>query len=260
MNESTLTQINDFLEGIRASSNKQWPDLEQRLRENRDVPDDALLIDYVIRFDNKGFKVFDFSTLLRHYREAGGVEKIYFGLSSLKSKRTNQQFGKSIEVCVNAFNDQECKLIVQDDDLTWVDSNFLITKEIIGRFKNFYWLIRSDWTRVIVHFLGLVITLSGSWFLAGQFFPISVSASSFYFSFALFLILFSNISTFVYPAVLKIIDHLFPNIVFLEKRKMFYYQLLTALVSAVFLYVCAVSFNKVIYLIGKFAQSFINRQ
>ncbi|ENM5927925.1 hypothetical protein ILY70_004022, partial [Vibrio mimicus] len=60
VNEELLQQINDFLSDRERSTNEV-------LEEKGAVQEDFLLLNYVIRFDNRGYKLSDFSDVKKYY-------------------------------------------------------------------------------------------------------------------------------------------------------------------------------------------------
>jgi hypothetical protein len=47
-------------------------------------------LSYIIRFDNKGYRVFDLQSLLNYFRQANYVERIIFTVESLASVRSKR--------------------------------------------------------------------------------------------------------------------------------------------------------------------------
>ena len=171
---------------------------------------------YVIRFENKGIRFSDFDNMLKHFKNAKNVERVVFYLNSSKSRNSNLLEGKSIELRLDSGNIYNCMLIVQDDDFKWVNANFLKIQEVLKGYKNKNWLIRNGFTSFMVQIVGVVLGLLICLWAAIKVTPLLAIQNAFAFAFIAFLILFSNIWTYIYSIIMKSIDYIWPNLLFKE--------------------------------------------
>ncbi len=82
--EETLTHINDYLSEREAITNVNTTD------------DKALLMTYIIRFDNRGYRLDDFLEVMNNYKRADSVERILFILESVPIRLTQTPTTSSI--------------------------------------------------------------------------------------------------------------------------------------------------------------------
>ena len=73
--------------------------LNASVPENDDVSKKAFLT-YIIRFDNKGYRVFTLEDLLRYFQLAKEVERVLFTAETGESLRSNRQIGTYLELLV----------------------------------------------------------------------------------------------------------------------------------------------------------------
>ena len=91
---------------------------------------------YIIRFDNKGYRMFSFDQLLQYFRQANYVERILFTLESDVSIRTNRNVGSHLELRLDEKDPNLCIVSVTSDNGGWVDKTFCAMDEILSRCKN----------------------------------------------------------------------------------------------------------------------------
>ena len=90
--EDGLRKINDDIEEIAQQGNES---LKTKFT-GQDLTDHLLIRSYIIRFDGKGFRLFDFEKAFKYFQDAKKVERFIFVVDSIKSIGKIQ--GKSIDL------------------------------------------------------------------------------------------------------------------------------------------------------------------
>src|SRR5271157_4723270 len=97
-----LTQINAVLEDRVKTVNALVP-------QN---PDKKASLSYIIRFDNKGYRVSTLDDVLRYFHQAKEVERVIFNLDTGESTRTNRQIGTYLELRLDEKDPNACMITV----------------------------------------------------------------------------------------------------------------------------------------------------
>ncbi|MDD5253331.1 MAG: hypothetical protein PHW44_05505 [Candidatus Omnitrophica bacterium] len=208
---------------------------------NNDINNEKYLqLSYIIRFDKKGFWLYKFDETMEYFCSAKDVERFVFVLKSSEHDTTIKNKGKCVEIHFDSRDSKNCFITVQDDDQAWVDSTFLRIQEVIGKFTNLNYLARNPWTNFAIQMSGVVLGLLFSLWVAFNFSnKLNIPApSDFGFSFLIAFLLFSNMWTYLYPTCLKIVDFLWPNILFKEKRGV--YKIAKGLIGTLFVTYCMI--------------------
>ena len=87
--EDGLRKINDDIEEIVLQENG----LLNTQFSGQDLTSHLLIQSYIIRFDGKGFRLFEFGKALKYYQDSKKVERFIFVVDSMKS--INRIQGKS---------------------------------------------------------------------------------------------------------------------------------------------------------------------
>lgn len=206
-----------------------------------------------IRFDNRGFRLFNMNDVLKYFRSAKNVERIAFNLFSSSYFTSNSLSGKSVSICFDGKDVNNCQLKVDDDDKSWVDSCFLRHQEIIGRYGNKNHWIRNSWTTFAVQIIGVALGFIFSLWTAVNFSPYLSLKYADGFTFVVAFILFSNIWTYLYAIILRTIDYLWPNISF--KKQEGIYGLLKAILITFFTSATIFVFSWLMKIIYQFVSS-----
>jgi hypothetical protein len=220
ISEAALARVQEVLSEIQHTINDPLKlNLEELKDDTSKINPNAIGITYIIRFDGKGYKLFDFMSLLKHYREAGKVERVSFTLESFKSLGTKRASGKSIELILDSQNSQGSSLTVQDDQSAWVDAAFCRIKEVIASCKNRNYLFRNAWVPFFIQISGVFVGVIISILVAKELAAVLTIQNSFVFSFLISLLIFSNVWTFLYTFMLSAAERIWPNLLFIEKRR-----------------------------------------
>ncbi len=213
---------------------------------------------YIIRFDNKGYRVFTLDELMRYFNQAHEVERIIFTVESGDAISTNRSIGAFLELCLDAKEPTRSVLIASSDNKDWAEASFAAVHEVLEKYRTKYGLVRSPWTSLGVQIFGVVVGFIVSLWLAFKIAPNLKIENSFVIAFLFTLLVFSNIWGYLNQALLGFIAKVFPNIEFVRPAKARLHWLLQAIVgSAVFavvIYFLGVAFS----FLSKFLSGFFN--
>ncbi|MEK6771308.1 MAG: membrane domain protein, partial [Pseudomonadota bacterium] len=140
--------------------------LNAKVPENDDSGKKAFLT-YIIRFDNKGYRVFSLEDLLRYFRLAKEVERVLFTVETGESLRSNRLIGTYLELRVDEKDPNACFLAVTSDDKDWVDASFSAVQDVLIKCKNRNGWARSAWTHFGVQIVGVTFGFILSLWAAG---------------------------------------------------------------------------------------------
>lgn len=221
---------------------------------NYDVPENdgsgrRALLAYIIRFDNKGYRVFSLEDLLKYFSLAKEVERVVFIVESAESLRSSRQSGTYLELRLDAKDTNNCFLTTTSDDKDWVDASFSAVQDVLSKCKNRNGWARSAWTHFGVQIVGVTLGFVLSLWAAEKIAPrLSIENSSI-FSFLFVLLIFSNTWTFLNQRVLWLLNYSFPNMNFYRPDKNRLHWLIQAIVGGIV-------FAVVMYILGQ-ALSFL---
>lgn len=204
---------------------------ERESAEDASLPE--VFISYVIRFDNKGYRVFLLEDVLAHFQEAGIVERVIFSLESAQSVKSSRLVGSYLELRLDVNNSSNCFLTATSDDSDWVDSSFSAVSEVLVKRKNRNALARSTWTQLIVQLSGVVLGFALSLWAGSKIAEHLEIENAFLISFLLVLLLFSNFWTYIAQSLYALVNRVFPNLRFLRPSRDRSHWLLQAIIGGV---------------------------
>jgi hypothetical protein len=218
--EQTIEQINDFLKEREFSYNQKF--------KTEHAKKQALELNYIIRFDGRGFKLNDFSELKKHYAQANEIERIIFTLSS-----TDNNDETSFEVRIDSKEPKNTLIQVSSDDGDAVDSVFCGLFEIINKGQNKNGFIRNTWTEFLVQILGVIFGFTISLIAGLQAAPFIKIENAFVITFLFAFLIFSNSWGFINQQLLRFLHYSFPNVKFSRQGKSSLHWLSQALVGGI---------------------------
>jgi len=216
ISEKALQELSADIADIVVKANNA---LEKKNKEvaTEEYINNLLFSSYTIRFDGNGFKLSDFNSILKYFREAKRVERLLIEVSSFQSK--NGIRGKKIDLVLNAeLIDNHGYLCIQDDDKDWVDLNFGRLKGRLDNYKNLNYLVRNRCVIIFVQTIGALGIFSLSFWIANKIAPLLNINNPLLFSFIAIFLLLANLWTPAYEWILRLINYFFPNIKFREGK------------------------------------------
>jgi hypothetical protein len=160
-----------------------------------------------------------------------------------------------MELWFDAKETNNCKLVVQDDDMNWVDSVFCKLKERLNKYKSFNFIIQNRWVSFIVQLLGVIVGFIVSLWAAIKISPKLAIDNSLAFTFVIAFLLFSNIWTLLYEGILKCLNYFWPNISFKEKGR--FHWLIKAIISSAFVGFFFFIINRLLLYISQIMKSIL---
>lgn len=219
------------------------PEFFQR---KEDEPPDVFL-SYTIRFDQKGYKLFEKEQLLHYFNQATDVERVFFELVSGESLRTNRVLGSYLELRLDKNENIPCFLTVSSNNVDWMNGTFSAVQEELNKHKNRNSIVRNAWVDLIIQitgvFIGFIISLWGASKIAHSL----TIENAFLISFLLVLLVFLNLWTPINKMSREFVHTVFPIIRFYrpdKERLIWLKQAVTAgIVVAATLYILGLAFR-----------------
>lgn len=233
LNEQALTQISNV-----------FTERHNQLLEELSAHGKTAFFTYIIRFDNKGYRVFSLTELLRYFNQAGNVERIIFTIESDAAMGSNRAIGAYLELCLDAQDANRCTLVASSDVKDWAEISFSSVHEVLEKHQTKHWIARNRWMGLLVQLVGVAVNFAVSLWLSFKVAPHLKIDNSFIIAFFFILLLFGNIWGFLNQALLGFIAKLFPNIEFIRPKKAQLHWLLQAIVGSA-------TFAVVVFLLGQ---------
>jgi len=174
---------------------------------------------FIIRFDGKGYRLFNLDELLRHFRRASAVERIIITIETPISLRSNRLVGEHLEIRFDKLDEKNSYISVTADDSDWVDASYSSVQEVTNKHKTKNGWARSGWSTLTIQLLGVISGFALSLWAASRISPSLTIQSSFVITFFFALLLFSNAWGYINTIVLARIHRIFPNIQFYRPDK-----------------------------------------
>lgn len=231
--------------------------LNANVPENDDTGRKAFLA-YIIRFDNKGYRVFSLEDLQRYFYQAKEVERVLFTVETGECLRSNRQIGTYLELRLDEKDQNNCFIAVTSDDKDWVDASFSAVQDVLTKCKNRNSWARTTWTQFGVRIIGVTLGFILSLWAAAKIAPRLIIENSFIFAFLFVLLVFSNTWTYLSQRVLWVLSTFFPNMKFYRPGKERLHWLMQVvvggIVAAVVLYMLGLAFSFLLDVFGSFVR------
>ncbi len=225
LTEDSLVQIGSAFKDRAAMLNANVPD--------DDGGDKKAFLTYIIRFDNKGYRVFSIEDLLMYFHQAKSVERVLFTVETGESLRSSRQIGTLMELRLDEKDPNTSSLTVTSDDKDWVDASFAAVQDTLAKCHSRNGWVRTAWTVFIVQLVGVTLGFILSLWAAAKIAPKLSIENSLIFSFLFVLLVFSNTWTYLNQLILRAMNSAFPNIKFVRRDKDRLHWLLQAVVGGV---------------------------
>lgn len=248
--EQTLELINEFLLAREAATN-------EALTASGADANQMLLMTYIVRFDNRGYKLNDFSEVERYYAQASNVERIIFLLDSTQSETTNRMYGTYFEIRLDSKDPNNCIIQVSSDDSDTVDSVFHGLMDIIKKCHNKNGLIRNTWSQLLVQVFGVAAGFVISLIAGDKIAPHINIDNAFIIIFLFTFLIFSNTWTFLSQQIHRFLNYSFPNIRFSRKGKSSLHWLAQTFVGSIIVAIFLVVISKIFGWIGQILGQYV---
>ncbi len=192
--------------------------LERVAAHNQAVQDEEhkLTPVYIVRFDGRGYRTFSSEEAWRYYKGAGSVERVVLGAVSPLGIRTNQALGGQIDIVLDASPNSTSHIMIGGESKDWVEATFSAFEMALNRQKNIATaVVRTEWTALALQLLGVLVgVLLALWLatvtapvIGGVEYPRAVA-------FAFWLLIYSNLWTYIQQRAIAGIGASFPNVRF----------------------------------------------
>lgn len=188
---------------------------------------------YVVRFDEKGYRLFSVDDAVRRVNNAIYVERVVFRLETASSMRSNEVIGEVMEVRLDNKDAAQSYFKIMSDNSEWVEASFTALQCVFEKFKNNNGFVRNAWTLLFIQLCGVIIGFVVSLYAATKIAPRLAVANAFEFSFIFMLLMFSNVWTYLNGLILRLVNWTFPNIRFVRKDREKSHWIVRVLVEAV---------------------------
>lgn len=216
----------------------------------------SVFLTYTIRFDQKGYRLFDKEQFLNNFNQAADVERIIFELASGESLRSNRLVGSFLELRLDQGENAISFLIASSDDVDWMNGSFSAVKEELYNYRNRHSLFRNPWVKLLIQMAGVFIGFLVSLWGASKIAPNLTIENAFLISFLLVLLVFSNLWAPINKMLHGVVYRAFPSISFYrpEKDRLHWLkQAVTAgMVVAATLYILGLAFKYIGKMLGAF--------
>lgn len=206
ISEDTLTKIDHILEEV-----------EKRLL-NQNAKDYCFL-SFLIRYDDKGYRVFSFVELITHFKEAEVIERISLRLDVNPSMPSGMSKQEIIDIHLSSLPEQNSYFAVEGSDLHWVNSTFTMIDDVFAKYKSRYSWIGGNLVRLGIQIIGVVIIFIICLIASKHFSQFINIENPIIFTFLFFFLILSNTWTYISPIILNLVFKIFPNIHFRRNEK-----------------------------------------
>ncbi len=219
-------------------------DTRAKSLNNDPSKEDSKFLFYIIRFDNKGYKVFSIEELLKYFDQAKEIERIILTAETGSSITSNRAIGTHLELRFDSRDVNNCFITVASDDSDWVDASFSAIHETLHKFKNKNFWARSAWMDLCIQlggvFIGFVVSLWATVIIS----PKIAIENSFVITFLFTFLIFSNTWGYFKSLVLRVVNKFFPNLKFYRSAKDRLHWFMQAIIGGI-------SAGIILYLLGK---------
>lgn len=247
--EDSIVQLSEAL-AVRATA---LLEIAEKSGEVKKKP----FLTFILRFDNKGYKIFSTNDLLHHFRRAEKIERLIITLETGESLASNRMLGDYLELKLDKGNNESSLIQISSDRQDWVDASFSSIKEVLDKCKNRNSWARSSWATLIVQLLGVISGFGFSLWVASKLSEQLKIESAFIISFLFVLLLFSNIWGYVNQALLNFIHGVYPSINFYRVDKDRKNWLLQAVIGGIAATFTAYLLGGLLSYIGEFINDFV---
>ncbi len=246
IDESALKNINDIL-----------GDATTTINAGENDPSKRGILFYVIRFDEKGYRFTNFSDVMKHYADARQVERVIFTVDSAPNRQSAGLTGVNADLRLEPADPNICRLMITADNQAWVDSTFCAISELLNQQKNSSWLVRTQWTGLLVQIFGVLLGFLLSLWAAVNIAPYLSIDNAFVVALFFTLLIYSNIWTYINTQIGRLINYTFPNVRFKRKGKDTIHWVIQAVIATILGACVLFLLGKLSELVGKLLSTFL---
>lgn len=193
--------------------------LKYELKKEGDTEDKhRAFLTYIIRFDNKGYRLWDIHEVLGYFRQAEEVERVLFTLESEEAVSTGRKLGAYLELAIDAKDENKCTLVSSSNTRDWAESSFSETKSYLSTHKTRNGYMRSWWMSLIIQLAGAGLVFATSLWISIQSAPLFKLDSAFLVVFIFSMLTLSIMWGHASNHLNTKLQRLFPNAVFERYR------------------------------------------
>ncbi len=211
INEDNLRQLNGVFSERVAAINANVPADEEGNKK--------AYLAYIIRFDNKGYRIFLLEDLLRYFQIAKKIERVLFTVDTGESIRSNRAIGTFFELRLDEKDSNNCFLTIASDNKDWVDASFSAVHDVLSKCEKRNGWARSTWTQFGVQIVGVILGFILSLWVATRVAPMLTIENSSLFAFLFVLFIYFSIWTYLNQRILWVLNAAFPNMRFYRPDK-----------------------------------------
>jgi hypothetical protein len=251
----SLTITKDALEQINHAFSSRIASIPESISAESTLK--KSLLTYVIRFDNKGYRVFSIEDLISHFVAAKNVERIIFTLESEEALKNGRQFGTAMELRLDCKDHGNCFVTASSDNSDWVDASFTTAVDTVKKFKNKNYLAQSAWSMLVIQVFGTLIGFFVSIWGATKISPSFKIENAFLISFLLVLFLYSNIWSLINARLISLVVLAFPNIKFIRQSKDDLHWLFQTIIGGIIVAITLYFLGAIFVYLGSVLGSFV---
>lgn len=253
VSEQLLQLINDLLVERCRVANAALDGLDIAPEQKADR---KLMLSYIVRFDNRGYRLLDSAEALRYYKQATEIERVIFTLDSVQSER-NRLYGTYFELKLDAKEPNNCYIQASADDGDAVDSVYNGLLEILGKGKNRNGWVRNTWSQLLVQILGVASGFILSLIAALKAAPYLKIENAFVLTFLFTFLIFSNTWGFINQQILRLLNYSFPNVRFTREGKDSVHWLIQGLVVGLLVALFLLLFGELMAWVGRILGEYV---
>ena len=212
---------------------------------------------YIIRFDNKGYRIFNLEDLITRFISAKSIERIIFTLETEDAIKNGRHLGTFMELRIDRKDPGNCYITASSDSSDWVDASYSSAVDTVKKFKNRNHLAKSSWSELVIQIFGTLLGFFVAVLGASKISPSLNIENAFLISFLLVLFLYSNTWALLNARLHALVDYAFPNIKFIRPNKDELHWIIQTLVGGIFVAVTLYLLSAVFAYLGQILGSFI---
>jgi len=226
--------------------------------QNQDQDNFTSWFPCIIRFDEKGYRVFGKDQLVDYFEKASKVERVILTLESVVSYQSNRQNGSYMECRLEgAESTNPCHIVATSDDEDWVNGSFSALRDCLTTFRNRSSWLRNPFVDLLIQLFGLILGVVVSLWGASRMAPHLTIENAFLISFLIVLLIFSNLWAPITFRLRRLVYLAFPVIRFYRSKKDRLHWLMQALVGGVVLALTLYLLNLMFSYVGRVLGGFV---